>query len=44
MTNKIYHTVETVPKSNKNKLVNDAKLLPLTQKYMTIHFPGYVWR
>ena len=38
MKNKNYHTVGTVPKSNRK----DAKRIPLTLKYMTAHFPGLV--
>jgi hypothetical protein len=39
MKNKKYHTVGT--KSNR-KIVERGKLIPLTHKYMTAHFPGLV--
>ena len=41
MKNKKYHTVRTFPKSNR-KIVERGKLIPLTHKYMTAHFPGLV--
>ena len=40
--NKIYHTVETVPKPNKKNVETEAKIdtPPPTHKYMTTHFSG----
>ena len=38
---KIYHTVRTVPKSNR-KIVERGKTTPLTHKYMMTHLPGLV--
>jgi hypothetical protein len=36
----MYHTVGIIPKSNIKIQKNVAKLIPLTHKYMTAHFPG----
>ena len=41
MKNK-YHTVETVPKSNRKKVQTEDKLIPLTHIYMAAHLPGLV--
>ena len=41
MKNKIYYPVRTVQKSNR-KIVERRKLIPLTHKDMTAHFPGLV--
>jgi hypothetical protein len=37
--NKIYHTVRTVPKSNRKIAETEAKSIPLTHKDMTSHIP-----
>ena len=39
--NKIYHTVRTVPKSNRKIAETEAKSIPLTHKDMTSHIPWY---
>jgi len=38
----IYHTLETVPKSNRKKVQTEDKLIPLTHIYMAAHLPGLV--
>ena len=42
MKNKIYHTVGTVPKSNREIVETEAKSTPLTHIYMTSHIPALV--
>jgi hypothetical protein len=37
--NKIYHTVRTVPKSNRKIAETEAKSIPLTHIYTTTYFP-----
>ena len=39
MKNKEYHTVGTVPKSN--RLIVEVTLIPLRHIYMNVHFPGF---
>jgi len=42
MNDKKYYTVGTVPKSNQIILQIEDKLIHLTHKYMTAHFPDLV--
>jgi hypothetical protein len=40
MKNNKYYTAGTIPKSNRKIAEREVKSIPLTHKYMTIHFPG----